>query len=359
MLVGLCVLSIPWIRTNFYSLFYRLYIPFYIAYLGLMFWHADQELDSWAYLWATLALYLASVAARAFIKWQTFNVLRPWFLGFPAIFTPLPGGMTKIDVLVPFAIKWKPGQHCWLRFPALSLLQNHPFTIASLPTATADGRTATLMSTAGDNQRMTFYIRSYSGLTRQLSVKASEKAEESLVATHTVHIDGPYGGIIQDLPALYDELIFVAGGGGISACIPLMLHAALRISKGTARVASIRLVWMARRVEHLQWVRAELGKVARLAGGERVAFDFYVTGDEDEEERGRSPNLQAGSSSDDDGAPEEKPRLEAKATIASDLGVVHKYRPYLVDAVPEMMTARTVMVFGKLEITLSLAYNFY
>jgi len=39
--------------------------------------------------------------------------------------------MTRIEVLAPDGFVRKPGQHCFLRFPSLFILDNHPFTIAS------------------------------------------------------------------------------------------------------------------------------------------------------------------------------------------------------------------------------------
>lgn len=40
MLVGLEVFPVPWILSHIYNLFYRIHIPMYVAYLGLLFWHS-------------------------------------------------------------------------------------------------------------------------------------------------------------------------------------------------------------------------------------------------------------------------------------------------------------------------------
>ncbi|KAL0954202.1 hypothetical protein HGRIS_005330 [Hohenbuehelia grisea] len=119
LLVGLVVLSIPWIRHRFYNFFYRLHIPMAVIYLALLFWHANNLQDSWAYLWATIALWLASILGRMFYKLQTFNVGRsPWFMGFPATAQSLPGNMAKLTLLAPPDFTWRTGQHCWLRMPS-------------------------------------------------------------------------------------------------------------------------------------------------------------------------------------------------------------------------------------------------
>lgn len=42
--------------TRFYETFYFSHIIMATFYLGLLFWHAGDSLDTWVYLWATLAI---------------------------------------------------------------------------------------------------------------------------------------------------------------------------------------------------------------------------------------------------------------------------------------------------------------
>jgi hypothetical protein len=68
-------------------------------YLGLLFWHSANELDSWAYLWPTVAVWLASWLIRLFWKNQTVNIRQSWFTTAPATITITPdGSITRIDV---------------------------------------------------------------------------------------------------------------------------------------------------------------------------------------------------------------------------------------------------------------------
>lgn len=83
MLFGLVVLSIPYLRHRFYEAFYHLHILLAISYVGLMFWHSGNLGDSWAYLWATIAVWLASILARFFYFNQSFNVHNQWIEGSP------------------------------------------------------------------------------------------------------------------------------------------------------------------------------------------------------------------------------------------------------------------------------------
>ncbi|OTB00853.1 hypothetical protein M426DRAFT_323967 [Hypoxylon sp. CI-4A] len=336
-LVGIVVLSIPWIRHRFYNFFYRLHIPMYVVYLGLLFWHSEQEKDSWVYLWSTLAIWLASCLVRLFYKWQTFSIFRDWFQGFPARIEELPDGMTKMTVLAPSDFKWKPGQHCWLRVPHLSVLQNHPFTIASLPKVATPG-----IKRDSEVQEMTFYVRAHHGLTLDLlkSVSNHDLAEDRR-RTVSVHVDGPYGGIVEDVPALYESLVFVAGGSGVSACLPWIEHAARRVTEGSAATKSIHLIWMVRYASQMEWINGELEPLAN-AHPDLIQVDYFVTNSTTpvvsnaDSEKKLDSEIAGAKASD-----------KSMTVVSPKLGQVHIGRPYLPKLLPPLLTARRSFVLGK------------
>ncbi|MGI4812917.1 MAG: ferric reductase-like transmembrane domain-containing protein, partial [Janthinobacterium lividum] len=155
MLFGIVLFSIPQIRRRFYESFYFLHIILGITYLGTLFWHCAQEIDSWAYLWATVAIWLFTIIVRTFWFNRSFNIHTTWLLGSCASFTVLPDGMTRVEVLAPENFTWTPGQHCFLRLPSLSPFDNHPFTIASAPPPPS--------SNSASPKSLTFLIRSHAG----------------------------------------------------------------------------------------------------------------------------------------------------------------------------------------------------
>ncbi|KAJ8129846.1 hypothetical protein O1611_g3783 [Lasiodiplodia mahajangana] len=329
MLVGLVVLSFSWIRNRWYTFFYRVHIPMYISYLGLMFWHSGNEGDSWTYLWATLALWVASVLARLFYKWQTFNPLRPKFAGYNATALELEGGLTKLTVLAPLGFQWNSGQFCYLRIPSLSAFENHPYTIANIPESQASGG-----DKRSDCHPLVFYIRAHRGLTRNLLELADRESGRSMA----VHIDGPYGGLVERTLRLYDSLIFVAGGSGISACLPHIISAAQSIRAGNSRARQIHLVWMVRRREHLQWITKELTDFIRYA--DWMHYQFYITDKTtvDRVEGARAPVATPESS--------EKLELGEATTTATLEGDVDYGRPVLANVINPLLTGRRVILFG-------------
>ena len=259
-LVALVVLSMPYVRRRVYEAFYYTHILLAIAYLGLLFWHAGNILDSWAYLWATLALWLASWLARLFWYTKLMNLQHEWFSGSPTSVVRMAGGMTKLQVLAPIHFKYTPGQHCFLRFPELSIMDNHPFTLASAPAATRM-----------EDNCLTFLVRTHAGFTRRLASYCQLHPDQQLSAW----VDGPYGGIGRRLELLYDELILIAGGSGITACLP-WLEQAVRVKQ--ARVRRIVLLWSVKSEDHLSWIQEYLSSVLAAARHDTmIELRFHVT----------------------------------------------------------------------------------
>jgi Ferric reductase NAD binding domain/FAD-binding domain len=280
MLFGLVAFSVPYIRHRIYEGFYYLHALLAIMYTGLLFWHAANILDSWAYLWATLGLWLASYLARVFWYTQPLNLSSEWFVGAPTTMVKLSGEMTRIEVLAPPGFRHRPAQHCFLRFPSISLIDNHPFTIASAPdpgnhAIETTGLTARIYR---QPQTLVFLARTHSGFTRRLAAYCDSQPD----VLASAWIDGPYGGIPRQVERFYDKLIIIAGGTGITACIPWLRHIVDRSTGDARKVLDVKhtvLVWVRANEEHLDWVAETLRDTSVVAKGRKVVVEmnFYVT----------------------------------------------------------------------------------
>ncbi|KAL8828436.1 MAG: hypothetical protein Q9191_002594, partial [Dirinaria sp. TL-2023a] len=265
MLAGITVFSIPFIRNRFYESFYFLHILLYITYIGLCFWHFGREGDSWNYLWATLAIWLATLLARVFWFNRAVNIRESWINGSPMQKRDLVGGMTRLDILAPKTLNWSPGQHFFVRVPGLDLFGNHPFTSASAFKSADDIREK---SGGSYPQKVTFYIRTHAGFTKALAAHAQSQSRTPSTAV----LEGPFGGIPYKIENTFDRIVLVAGGGGVTACLPWMEHLAMKRSAGTGmRVTSVKLVWAVRRAEHLKWIEESIDEVHKVLGED---FDF-------------------------------------------------------------------------------------
>ena len=155
---------------------------------------------------------------------------------------------------------WHPGQHFYLTFPALSVWQNHPFTVASLPSAQPS------------SPHHTYIIRCLKGETSKLGQLALKlQAEKS---TTPVILSGPYGSPSLCQPG---NLLAIAGGTGITMAYPLVLSRAqeLRGKQG----GKVQLVWIVRRIQDLEWMGPELSVLKQyLANGQdNISIRIFVT----------------------------------------------------------------------------------
>lgn len=267
-LCGLVAFSIPTIRRRCYGLFQYTHILLAVTYLGCLFWHSDNTLDSWAYLWAALAVWLASWLARVFWFWQPMRVgADRWLDGAPTNVVLLPGDMVKVDVLAPYWFEHTPAQHCFLRFPNVHILESHPFTISSMSRAREDDKVE-------EQQVLTFLIRARDGFTKKLFAYTATQPDRQV----ETWIDGPYGGLHRSIENEFDTLILMAGGGGISACLPWLLHVCRQCGSGKRRMSKVVLVWVMKEAEHFCWARHELEALARDQGRSiNVVLEFHVT----------------------------------------------------------------------------------
>ena len=187
----------------------------------------------------------------------------------------LAGGMTRLDIPAPNTVKWRPGQHFFLRIPGLDLLGNHPFTSASAFTVSYDTAGKSCVSSP---QNATFYIRSHSGFTKALATHAQSQSK----ATPSVLLEGPCGCIPYMIENTFDRIILVAGGGGVSTCLPWMEYLTSKRAAGIEmRASSVKFVWAVRSAEHLKWADESKGNIHKMMTEDCAFIEkfFYVTGD--------------------------------------------------------------------------------
>ena len=337
-LFGIVVLSLPYVRHRIYETFYFSHFFLAVTYLGLCFWHFGQEGDSWAYLWATLALWLASILGRVFYHNQSFKLNNRWLTGCPTRLWALPDRMTKIDVLVPSTFSWRPAQHCFLRFPSLSVFDNHPFTIASIPQSASHGHS----QNSSEMQTMSFFVRSHAGFTRKLSCYTSNNFDGPMLSW----VDGPYGGVSRRIEHEYDTIILVAGGTGITSCLPWLQYISQKMNKSPAIcTASVKLLWVMRDAASLGWVSQELENILDLATEGAVMLELFVTGPNQPEDKLPLDVGKVEINADGDENPEKGSR---RSRTISGSGLWHFGRPKLVEWIPKLLTPGRNVIIGSL-----------
>ena len=371
-LVFLCLFSAPWFRRVCYELFVHSHIAAAIAFLGTMFWHCADTMDSWIYLWATVAIWVVQLAARAWDKTSMFEVEQKLRSGTAhvQVFDDEFGQATMLRISIQTLLTWSPGQHAFLRFPRLALLDNHPFTIASVPRRRSEKNDLG----SCESNKLLFLVRPYSGVTKRLLLHATaqKSAEASVENTsrsmwslkvkaednHHVLIDGPYGGLEQHraIYRLYDHIVFIAGGGGISAMLPWLVSLSRQIADldEPCRVQRVDLIWCIRHASARAWVEEELRECLRLAG-HCVHVDVYAT-DGKLEDISSSESASDHVVSDDEvsknmgvsvtAQEKEKGGVDRSPSSRARTPRIHAGRPHLPSLLPGIVSHRRTMIMG-------------
>ena len=265
-LLFLCVHSIAPLRAWMYEIFVVLHVPVSFVFLGMLFWHCNNKLTSWNFLWATVVIWVVSYIGRLFYLNWTNPRRASWLCGEESAITILPENAVKVTI--PTQKKWKPGQYVYLRMPGISFFENHPFTIASL---CSDD----FPSEYGEQYRdMTLVFRPYGGFTRKVVDTAILNGPEQ---TYRAFIDGPYGGMQRELVS-FDTVIMVAGGSGITAIVSQLLDLIKKMRDCRAVCKQVHVIWALKRPETMEWFKEELRICRQYAPPESVHCQFFITG---------------------------------------------------------------------------------
>ncbi|KAJ1602111.1 hypothetical protein NDA14_001796 [Ustilago hordei] len=257
--------SMTGIRERCYELFLLVHVPVAIIFLGYMFVHCQALLTSWRYLWATAAMYMLSVFLRFASQLRQNNLLA---LGKCRI-EALPSNLTRMTI--ESAIRWKPGHHVFVRFPSLSPLSAHPFTIVSMPSPDSHQ----LMST------VVLMARARNGLTKRLYERAANtqlvhQGMNERELTLSAILDGPYG---QDASiASFQHVLLLAGGSGITFVLAALLELSWLWQQKKAATQSVHLIWSIRDAESIDWVREHLLAIYALAPSGALRISIHVSG---------------------------------------------------------------------------------
>ena len=130
---------------------------------------------------------------------------------------------------------WRPGQHCFLRLPSYSVSTTILSPSLPFPSQQAVGKARHPPS---DIQTTSFSVRSHAGFTRKPSCYTSDKIDGPMHSW----IDGPHDGVGRSIENKYDRVILVAGGSGITSCLPWLQYISQHMKDGTNRTANVKLL---------------------------------------------------------------------------------------------------------------------
>lgn len=266
-LVWIVLSSMTPIRGWYYEVFVIQHIISFALFLAFVYIHTPAEMH--IYVWIPIALFAFDRVVRFLrLLYANISFFHPslkkqgqagGFLTCQADFTPFPHDTTRIVIRDP-PISWTPGQHVFLSCPSVAPLQNHPFTISSIP----------------QDKRMEFFIKARKGGTLRFFRHAEKPRIGSPESTSkTVTIEGPYG-CIRPLRQ-FDSVIFLAGSTGATYTVPLLRdllqgwteNASGLLEPGSGLFAipkgavtrHVRFIWVVKSKSQLSWFTESLSSV--------------------------------------------------------------------------------------------------
>lgn len=341
LLFWMCLSSIGFFRRMSYEFFVLQHIVCAMVTMGFLFVHYDSLISSHIWLWATVGLWIFSVAGRGLLVLFSSD----FFIGPRAhvevlaeagVVDPLskvkPMECVRVSFFTP--LRWKPGQHVYVRFPGIAPLEAHPFTILSLPSHSGYTRS-----------RLVLLMRVHKGITRRLfdlvskhgeeeqalgALKhyvAAEKTDDMEKATETksdpsvmapkivdaqqesrgcccnnnlelAHdseiansaivkstsiralLDGPYG--YTTTPLTFEHVLLYASSTGITHLLPQLTMLMRKSVSGTQIITrNVKLIWGVRTLQMLEWIKPELLELLHLQSlsSLSVQIDVYVSRD--------------------------------------------------------------------------------
>lgn len=171
------------------------------------------------------------------------------------------------------------GQHFFLNFPALTIWQSHPLTVASMPTSSEElHHTYIVRCRKGETSR----LKSLALGQAQDIKPAPKEANSSGTITTPVILCGPYGNALIPIKSTPEttNILAIAGGTGVSLTLPLVLAAS---SCSAFEKVAVDFVWIVRRTVNTRWISAELQELkSRSAlGNANLKIHIFVTQEED------------------------------------------------------------------------------
>ncbi|KIV87606.1 hypothetical protein PV11_03140 [Exophiala sideris] len=319
----LVVLSSMWFRKKFYELFLLVHIALGVIVVVALFYHTKIfEGEYEPYLWPLVAIWTFDRFAR--IVRLVYCNLHVRLSGGPVTTSTTAtyfndGDVIRLEVSPgSHMLKPGPGQHYFIYQPGRwKGWENHPFTLAAwhptqdnpgapklsisstdtmrrrkaaeveeMPTSSPTDSSSSNTSSSREKQhaadknakyKLVFFVRPYSSWTKRLKKECLRSPSGSV--NPKILIEGPYG---ERKPLhLYENVVFIVGGTGLSGALPYLLDHVSRTSEGApTRTRDITFIWTTKQASLIWDVAAR--ELQPLLDRDDVRMHFHATADHED-----------------------------------------------------------------------------
>ncbi|KAF4338107.1 ferric-chelate reductase [Fusarium beomiforme] len=264
-LVVLFLTALPIVRRRFFEVFYYTHALFFVFVVGALI-HASHGPE---FMLPGLLLWGADRAIRFAYNFRRIQV--------QSVET-FEGSVTK------FKVKGlqtrQPGQVVWLQLPGVSLVNWHPFTVASAPNDPEKTATIAVRGLGGFTKAV-----QYADCNGDADQRGCASLDSNSMMTHPLkmRLDGPYG-VGSVSWGLLPVTVLIAGGVGITPGISIASHVIRQASAiaGSGSTAHVHLLWVVKDSQHIQWFAEELSELAKgcakLGSPATLDISIFVTG---------------------------------------------------------------------------------
>lgn len=240
-------------RKGLFEAFYFSHQLFW-AFFALMLVHFP---DIWKWIVAAGVLYLGERVVRLL------HGNRPAEMDDLAA---MPSNVTRIRMRRPDWFHYHPGEYVFVRHPAISRREWHPFTITSNPE---------------DAEALELHVRSIGTWTRALNDLARQPVSERASNWPRVYLDGPYGSPASDI---FDSTVPVLIGAGIgvtpfASILRSILHRRRAQDPAIQSMQRVYFIWMNRDQSAFEWFLSLMSELeSDPATRDLIDIRVYLTG---------------------------------------------------------------------------------
>ncbi|GLJ10347.1 hypothetical protein SUGI_0126600 [Cryptomeria japonica] len=255
-----------------HHLFAVIYVLFIIHGIFLYLTHKWYKKTTWMYLAIPLLLYIAERIFRSFRSdYNSVNITKV------AIY---PNDAMSLHITKPHGFKYRSGQYMFVKCPAVSPFQWHPFTITSAP---GDDYLSVHIRTRGDwcqQLKRVFSEACAPPMGDKSGQLRVEHNEENRVRLPKFYIDGPYGASAQDYKK-YDVMLLIGLGIGATPFISILKDMLQNMkSNATSPVTSrsrAYFYWITREQGSFEWFKGIMNEIAEIDHKGVIEMHNYCT----------------------------------------------------------------------------------
>ena len=180
--------------------------------------------------------------------------------------TAMPSNVTRLRLRRPKSFDYKPGEYVFVRHPAVSRREWHPFTVTSNPE---------------DRERLELHVRSIGTWTTKLNELASRPVPERPPTWDRVYLDGPYGSPASDI---FDSRIPVLIGAGIgvtpfASILRSILERRRADDPSVQHIEKIHFIWLNRDQQAFEWFVELMAQLEQdPATKDMIEIQVFLTG---------------------------------------------------------------------------------